>query len=67
MASFSKSPRDAIGWKHLRDQRSRIERHKEFIGKLEPTGGPTSLPRREMEETFATIQADVRRGRDRAK
>jgi hypothetical protein len=71
MASSSKSPRDkfAIGWKHLRHQRSRIERHKEFIGKLERDGPADVIAEagrllREMEETFARMQADVRRGRD---
>jgi hypothetical protein len=74
MANSSKSPRDkfAIGWKHLREQRLRIERHKEFIGKLERDGQADVIAEarqllREMEETFARMQADVRRGRDRAK
>ena len=45
MTSSSKSPRDtiAIGRKHLLDQRLRIEKHKEFIGKLERDGQPNVI------------------------
>jgi hypothetical protein len=71
MANSSKSPRDkfAIGWKHLLDQRVRIERHRDFIGRLERDGQADVIAEarrllREMEETFARMQADVRRGRD---
>jgi hypothetical protein len=73
MTSSSKSPRDtiAIGRKHLLDQRLRIERHKEFIDKLERDGQPNVIAeaRRllcEMEQTLARMQADLRRKRDTA-
>ena len=56
----------AIGRKHLLDQRLRIERHKELIGKLERDGQPYVIAeaRRllcEMEQTLARMQADIRR------
>jgi hypothetical protein len=64
-------PKDsiAIGRKHLLDQRLRIERHKDFIGKLEHNGQPNVIAeaRRllyEMEQTLARMQADIRRKRD---
>ena len=70
MTSSSKSPRDtiAIGRKHLLDQRLRIEKHKEFIGKLERDGQPNVIAeaRRllsEMEQTLARMQTDLHRKR----
>ena len=61
-------PKDkiAVGRKHLLDQRLRIERHKEFIGKLEREGPSNVLAEarrllREMETTLANIQSDIRR------
>jgi hypothetical protein len=56
----------AIGRKHLLDQRLRIERHKDFIGKLESDGQPNVIAeaRRllcEMEQTLSRMQADIRR------
>jgi hypothetical protein len=66
MTSSSKSPRDtlAVGRKHILDQRLRIERHKEFSGKLERDGQPNVIAeaRRllcEMEQTLARMQADL--------
>jgi hypothetical protein len=71
MTSPSKSPRDkfSIGRKHLLDQRLRIERHKDFIGRLERDGQRGVIVEarrllREMEETLARMQAEIRRGRD---
>ena len=68
MASSAHSPKDtiAIGRKHLLDQRLRIDRHKDFIGKLERDGQPNVIAeaRRllcEMEQTLARMQADIRR------
>jgi hypothetical protein len=62
------SPKDmiAIGTKHVLDQRLRIERHKEFICKLERDGQPNVIAeaRRllcEMKQTIARMQADIRR------
>jgi hypothetical protein len=70
MTSSSKSPRDtiAIGRKHLLDQRLRIEKHKEFMGKLERDGQPNVIAeaRRllsEMEQTLARMQTDLHRKR----
>jgi hypothetical protein len=56
----------AIGTKHVHDQRLRIERHKEFICKLERDGQPNVIAeaRRllcEMVQTLARTQADIRR------
>jgi hypothetical protein len=71
MTSSVHLPRDtiAIGRKHLLDQRLRIERHKELIGKLERERQPNVIAeaRRllcEMEQTLARMQADIRRKRD---
>ena len=62
------SPKDmiAIGTKHVLDQRLRIERHKEFIRKLEREGQPNVIAEAqrllcEMEQTLARMQADIRR------
>jgi hypothetical protein len=56
----------AIGRKHLLDQRLRIDRHKDFIGKLERDGQAQGIAeaRRvlcEMEQTLVRMQADIRR------
>jgi hypothetical protein len=71
MTSSLHLPKDtiAIGRKHLLDQRLRIERHKELIGKLERDEQPNVIAeaRRllcEMEQTLARMQADIRRKRD---
>ena len=68
MISSFHSPKDtiAIGRKHVLEQRLRIERHKEFICKLERDGQPNVIAeaRRllcEMEQTLARMQADIRR------
>jgi hypothetical protein len=65
----SLSDKFTIGRKHLLEQRLRIERHKDFIGKLERDGQPGIIVEarrllREMEETLARMQAEVRGGRN---
>ena len=66
MTSSVHVPKDtiAIGRKHLLDQRLRIDRHKDFIGKLERDGQPNVIAeaRRllcEMEQTLVRMQADI--------
>ena len=68
MTSSVHLPKDtiAIGRKHLLDQRLRIERYKDFIGKLEPDGQPNVIAEAyrllcEMGQTLARMQADIRR------
>jgi hypothetical protein len=53
MASSSRSPRDKFGKLERDGQADVIAEARQLL--------------REMEETFARMQADVRRGRDRAK
>jgi hypothetical protein len=68
MPKSSHSPKNtiAIGRKHLLDQRLRIERHKDFISKLERDGPDDVIVEarrllREMELTLTKMQADLRR------